>query len=358
MEDKVLLQMSAIDQYVKENIPTAEEIDVNGKDFVAYGKDNAYVDFLYDLYENVATLQSVINGTVDYVCGDKIECIEPSFTNSVNRRGETMEDLIGKLASDYCIFGGAYIQVIRNNAGDVCELYWLDYRNVRTDKKNEAFFYSQDWSKSYGRVKYNVYPRFMIGASHPSSVMFIKNKNSRGAYATPIWNSAIISAEIEKSINEYHLNSINNGFTSSFMVNLNNGVPSDAIKSEIEKNFESKFSGKENAGRILISYNSDKEHQCEITPFEIQDFGEKYNTLAARSRQQIAISFGCNLSLFGCPIEGTGFNSQEYESQFQLYNRTRVVPIQKTIINAINKVLGMECVVITPFSLNNNTNVE
>ena len=43
--------------------------------------------------------------------------------------------------------------------------------------------------------------------------------------------------DIENKINEFHLNSISNGFSGSYIVNFNNGVPNDQIKDEIEDAF-------------------------------------------------------------------------------------------------------------------------
>lgn len=65
----------------------------------------------------------------------------------VNKTGETVGELFRKLAADKMIFGGYAIQVIRDMAGRVCELYHMDFMKVRSDKKNEVFYYCDDWSQ-------------------------------------------------------------------------------------------------------------------------------------------------------------------------------------------------------------------
>jgi hypothetical protein len=45
------------------------------------------------------------------------------------------------------IFGGFAIQVIRNMAGGIAELYYIDFMKLRSDEKNEVFYYADDWSK-------------------------------------------------------------------------------------------------------------------------------------------------------------------------------------------------------------------
>ena len=103
----------------------------------------------------------------------------------------------------------------------------------------------------------------------------------------------------------------------------------------------------------MVSFNADRDHQCEILPFEIKDFGEKYNTLAKRSKEQIMTCFGTSGAIFGIMQENIGFNNQEFMSQFTLYNKTRVLPIQKEMIDAFDKVFGVEnSISIEPFTIN------
>ena len=58
---------SAINPYISINIPSPKEEDVRGKEFVAFGDKNDYPGYLWSLYQEVPTLSSVINSTVDYV---------------------------------------------------------------------------------------------------------------------------------------------------------------------------------------------------------------------------------------------------------------------------------------------------
>lgn len=348
--DIVSIKLSAINPYLEVNVEKPIMEVVKGKDFYKFGETNNYPDYLYGIAEECSTLSSIINGTADFVIGDEVI----SNKMVINSKGETLREFIHKISLDYVLFGGYYLQVIRDPFGKPAEIYWLDYRNVRTNEKNDVFFYSKDWSKSYGRVQYLVYPKYMENGKDTTSIIYVKNPKGRGVYATPIWQSALKSVLIENKINEYHLNAISNGFSGSYIVNFNNGVPSDEIQEQIENSITEKFSGSQNAGRILISFNDSKERAVDIQELKVEDFGEKFNTLAKRSREQIYNAFGAAPTLFGCMTETTGFNTQEFEEAFKLYNKTRVQPIQKTIVDSLNKVWPELNVEIKPFNLSNN----
>lgn len=352
--EKRAFAFSALNPYTEINIPEPTEIATKGKEIIQFGDDNAYPSFIYSLYEDCATLQAIVNGTTDYITGDDIHCTDPKWEKEVNKTGETLADLIGKCANDYLVFGGFYLDVERNAEGVITELYWLDYRYVRSDKNNECFYYSEEWdAKSFGRVNYVKYPKFVPEfKGNLSSIFYFKSPGSRGTYATPEWQAAIKYALIDTKIAGFHLNEIENNFTSSVMINFNNGVPSEAEQEEIENNINEKFSGNENSGRILISFADDKDHQTEVVRIASDDFDERYTELAKRTREQIFVGFRAIPALFGLMTETTGFSTQEFQEAFKLYNKTCVKPRQNKIITSIEKIIGLPgSIKITPFTL-------
>ena len=360
--EKVKIQLSALNPYLQDNKVENVEKEISGKDFIAWGSDNQYPGYLFSLYTDCATLQSIINGTADFICGNEISCNLPRFEKTVNKNGDTINDIIQRISTDYLIFGGFALQVIRNANGEITELYWIDFNKLRSDKKNEVFFYSDEWDKSYGRVKYIIYPKFNIDDSNPTSIFYYKGNKTRSTYPTPLYNAAITACELEKKINEFHLNEISNNFLTSKIINFNSGIPDDDLKNEIERNLNEKFSGAENAGRILISFNANKDSETTVTDIPMDEFGERYDSLAKRSTSQIFTAFRATPNLFGLPTETTGFNQQEFAEAFKLYNRTAVKPIQKVIVDTFDKIFGVDgSITIEPFNLEDGkkeTNVE
>ena len=350
--EKAKIQLSALNPYLQDNKVENVEKEISCVDFIAWGSDNQYPGYLFSLYEDCATLQSIINGTVDFVCGNDITCNLLMFEKTVNKNGDTISDIIQRISTDYLIFGGFALQVIRNAVGNITELYWIDFTKIRSDRKNEVFFYSEDWCKSYGRVKYIVYPKFNTDDSNPTSIFYYKGNKTRGTYPTPLYNAAITSCELEKKINQFHLSEINNNFLTSKIINFNSGVPDDDLKNEIERNLNEKFSGAENAGRILISFNNNKDSETTVADIPQDEFGERYDSLAKRSTSQIFTAFRATPNLFGLPTETTGFNQQEFAEAFKLYNRTAVKPIQKVIVDTFDKIFGVDgSITIEPFNL-------
>ena len=191
---------------------------------------------------------------------------------------------------------------------------------------------------------------------HASSILFVKNVHTQ-VYPAPLYAASVKACEIERLIDEFHLSDINNHFVSSAIINFNNGDPDQEIKSEIEREFNEKFCGASNGGRVAFSWNDNKESATDIVEFKMEDFGERYKALSEHSRTQIFTSFRAIPLLFGLTSEtNTGFSTEEFEQSFKLYNRTQIQPVQRMICDAYDKIYGQRGVLtIKPFSLGGDT---
>lgn len=356
--EKASVSFAAIDPYLADNIvkPTETEIKDKGRDMVQWGDNNGYPDYLLDLYNNVATLRSIVNGCVDFATGDDVTFYDAD--RALNKVGQKARDIVKLCAGDFYRYGGFALQVIRDRMGAIAEVYYCDLRYLRSNKEGDVFYYSEEYTKKYARAsKIITYPAFMpiaiIGENreNASSILYIKNVHTQ-TYPAPLYAASVKACEIERSIDKFHLNSINNNFTGSLFVNFNNGEPSDEIKDEIERDFMEKFSGSDNAGRIGFSYNKDMTSRTTFEKISVDDFGARYESLAKHCRQQIFTAFRANPNLFGIPTESLGFSSEEYESAFRLFNRTQIKPVQDLIVDAFDRIYGVKgSITIVPFTL-------
>ena len=351
-DNKVKISFAAIDPYIKENkvLPTQKEI--RGQEYFAWGDDNKYPQYLYELYSNVPTLQSIINTLVDYVCGDEIT------SDWIYDNNYAISDLIFDIVKSYAIYGGYALSIVRNKLGDVAHISCLDFRNLRSNKEGTHYYYSTDFGeKSYGRIKTLCYPKFEKEQKNVLSSIYYYKDDKYSVYPTPLYGAAITACEIEKSIDDYHLNSINNNFMGSVLLSFNNGVPDDTIKNEIEKNFNEKFTGKENAGRVVISYSEDKEHALTLEKIDTEDFSERYKSLAERSQQAMFTAFRMTPTLVGINDNTKGFAREQYADEYALFNKTMVKPIQKMILRSLSSIIDAN-IEIKPFTIEFEDNTQ
>lgn len=347
---------AAIEKELTTTIPSFEESETRGKSYIQYGEGNQMPEYLYGLYLSVSTLKTIIDGTANFVAGNDVICNIDGFSFEVNRKGDTMRELVNLCARDYLLYGGFAIQVIRNKVGKVCELYYIDFRYLRSSKNNDIFWYSEEYGKKYSRSSKTVtYPKFLPEAVDiPTSIVYVNNDKSH-TYPIPRYSGALKSCEIERHIDEYHLSALENGFGGSYIINFLNGIPSDEDKAEIERDINEKWAGASNAGRIMVNFANGKDNATTIERLDVTDFSEKYQAAAKRSREQIFCAFQAVPALFGLMTESKGFAEEEFVQAFKLYSRTVVRGIQAIITDTLDKIFQQKGVIdIKPFSMDDN----
>lgn len=346
----VAVKLIAQDSYIESHIVAPTEVKYRN-DMYLWGRRNDYPAYLSELYAEVTTLRSVVNGVIDYVAGD--DCIlstdlpvGPGMANE----DQTVFDLVQNLAKQLGLYGGFAMQVIRTKGGGIHSLYCLDLKYVRTNKDNSVFWYSEKWDGRKEKAK--EYSKFIPAAKdQETGIVFVKRATDTGVYPAPVWAASVKAAETERCTDVYHLNAINNGFEGSAVINFNNGVPDEETRKKIEKEVNEKFGGYQNAGRIVTCWNDAVTNKTTIDTFKTEDFGAKYESLSKWSRQQLFTAFRANPNLFGIGTESTGFNQEEYESAFKLFNRTTVRPFQRLITDAFQRIFGAAVLNIKPFTL-------
>lgn len=328
MKDKLSFSVFELE---KTEMPDGKETVRSGYDYVSWGKDNRFPNDLYDMYQNSAILQSVINGTADYVFGSGVI----SAFDVVNDKYETLEDVVKRCVFDLLIFGGFAIQLMYKG-GKVEAMYWLDFQKCRKSEDEKKVYYSDDWGKYAKKaLEYNAWTP---DTDKGTCIFYYKGHKTRGIYPVPMYIGALKSVKISTEISNFHLNNITKGFASNAVISFNNGEPDEDTKARIEKDVKEKFCGTDNAGSFLLLFNDSKDNACEIAKIQDDKFDLKYDALAKSVKEDIFIAFRATPTLFGLPNENNGFSKQEYLESFELYNKTVVVPLQKDVERAFKSI--------------------
>lgn len=353
--EKIQISFAAINPYQEDVIIKNIQRENKAKDIVEYGEYNKFPYYLYNLYESVSVLKSIINGIADYACGENISISLGRFQEKINDT-DTVEDLVRKMVLSYEIFGGIALSVLRSRIGEVAQISVLDFRNVRSNRKNTKFYYSDEWDKKgIGRAISTVYPKFDPNdKTQLSSIYYVKADNWN-TYPNPIWGGSSLAAECLSHISEFWVSSLWNGLNSDYLVNFNSGKPTDEQRQEIENDWSEKYGGWQNGARQIFAFNNDMQHRVTIEAIPQSDFIDRYNSLYQSSIKDIFTAFRIHPALFGLPTDNSGFNTQDINEAFKVANQTVILPLQKIIKRVFENILGEKDVItITPLAINWN----
>jgi hypothetical protein len=334
-----------------DQVPLPVYKEVKGKEYIYYGERNDYPNYLLRIYNNSAKHNAIVTGKVDYICGngwgvkteDEMEKAKVfGMIDKVNRKEESLNELTNKLVTDLTIFGGYYLQVIWTKAtGEIAELYHVDYYKVRTNADNSEFYVSDNWIKNDNvnpRPDFDTYLAFDPNNTTGSQILYFKEYRAGvNTYSLPDYRGAISYIELDISIGEYHLNTINNGMFSSKLINLNGGKVSQEEEDRIEKQFQNKFSGSKNAGKFMLAFNDSKENEPSIIDLSGTELDKHFDLLNLTVQQEIFSGHKITSPmLFGIKTEGQLGGRSELREAYQLFQNTYINAKQRALEETIN----------------------
>lgn len=333
------------------------------KEWIIYGAErdgyyNNYPAYLLYLYNRSSKHNAFINGKVLYICGAgvgfdsdslSIEDIARAndFLNKENTNFDTLKDIVKKCVLDKKLFGGYYLEVIWNKAGNNFELLHFPYNNLRKAKDAEGYWYSKDWSKQKQTPEdtdLEYIPLFDPEKPSPRQIFVSKEyRPDLDAYPLPDYVASAVYAEVDVELSNYRLNAIKSGFNAGTILNFSNGRPTEEEKEEIEARLKEKFTGTDRANSLLISFSGNRETAPTIEHLTPQNVDAQLTELNDQVIQELIIGHHIpNPMLVGIKTPGELGNKDQINDSYELYKSTYIVPNQREIEKDFNYLLKLK----------------
>jgi DNA-binding Lrp family transcriptional regulator len=334
------------------------------KEWVIYGAEkeggyyNNYPAYLLYLFNRSSKHNAFINGKVLYICGAgvgfdsnglSIEDIARAndFINKENTNYDTLKDIVKKCVLDKKLFGGYYLEVIWNKAGNNFELLHFPYNNLRKAKDADGYWYSKDWSKikqTPEDTDLEYIPLF--DTEKPTGRQIFVSKEYRpdlDAYPLPDYVASAVYAEIDVELSNYRLNAIKSGFNAGTILNFSNGRPTEEEKEEIEARLKEKFTGTDRANSLLISFSGNRDSAPTIEHLTPQNVDAQLTELNDQVIQELIIGHHIpNPMLVGIKTAGELGNKDQINDSYELYKSTYIIPNQREIEKDFNYLLKLK----------------
>ena len=324
--------------------------EVSGKDWIEYGGDNNYFQYLIDRYNGSPTNNAIINGVSEMIYGKGLDA-----TNSNKKPDQYAQmkslfnnDCVRKLCYDLKLMGQCAIQVIYSkDRSKIVQLEHMPIETLRAEKCNdkgqiEAYYYFSDWAKYKRGNELTRIPAF--GTSKEGlEILYIKPYRAGFKYYSPVdYQGGTQYAELEEEISNFHLNNILQGLAPSMLINMNNGTPDPEQREMIEKRIYEKFSGSSNAGKFILAFNDNAETAASIEPVQLSDAHQQYEFLSSESSKKIMVSHRIvSPMLFGIKDDtGLGNNADELKTGSILFDNLVIKSFQGLLIESFDKILA------------------
>ena len=313
--------------------------------FGVYGHDD-FFDAVTNAYNVSTTNSACVEGIADLIFGKGIYSKDATF-DAILQKIIPQEET-KRVAFDLKLYGNAAYQVYWNDEHTkIVKMYHIPVQTLRAEKigstaKIENYYYCVDWNDNRKIKDKKKIPAF--GTSEEKmEILYIKHY-SPGLYyySLPDYVPALQFSISEGEISNLHFNNITNGFLPAVMINFNNGVPAPEERQTIEDLIQAKFTGTDNAGRFMVSFNDDPTTKPTIDTIAIDNLHEKYDYVARYTQDRILVAHRVTSPLlFGIRTEANGFSSQseEMKTAFSILQTMTISPFQNLILNALDSAL-------------------
>ena len=337
------------------NIPHLVEDTRN--DWVNFGNDNLYPNYLLDLFLGSAINGALIKSIGAMIYGEGLAATnvddntdtKESYLRLTELLDNSDDDVLKDLAMDLKLFGGCYVNVIwSRDRSRIAKIKHIPAQYIRSGKmidgEIDTYYYSANWAK-HKKAEYRPRPYRAFSTedrSSASQILMIRDKNPALFYGfAPDYVAATDWIQMELEIAQFHLSNITSGMTPSMHVGFSNGVPTDEERRTIERQLNAKFAGSGNAGKILITFNDGKETAPIIEPIQMNDAQSAWEGMSNQAVNQILAGHRVTSPiLFGIRSEGGGLgnNADELRDAYSLFNNTVVIPFQHTLLKGLEKI--------------------
>tara|TARA_R110000851_G_scaffold111654_1_gene235245 strand:+ start:766 stop:2721 length:1956 start_codon:yes stop_codon:yes gene_type:complete len=335
---------------------TPEVREVSNQEWIQYGADNNYFQFLIDRYNGSATNNALINGISQMIVGRYLDATDSNRKPAEYAQMKSMlsEDMQMKLASDLKLMGQCAMQIIyTQDRTRIAQVEHVPIETLRAEKVDEdgnipAYYYFYDWEEFQQGDELERLPVF--GTSRNEiEILYIKPYRAGFKYYSPVdYQGGIQYAELEEEVANYHLNNIMNSLAPSMLLNFNNGTPTEEERNIIEQKIAAKYTGTSNAGRFILAFNDNAESAATMEAVQLSDAPAQYEFLSSESMRKIMVAHRVTSPiLFGIKdMTGFGNNAEEIVTASTLMDNTVIRPFQQLLLNAFDDILAYNEIVL------------
>ena len=319
------------------------------EDWVEYGADNNYYEWIIERFHNSPTLNAVIGNISRLAYGRGLGALDGS--RKPNEYAAMMalfsSDMLRKVSKELKMLGAGHLQVHYNsNHTKIIRVEHIATNLIRPGKCNQdgeidTYYYSDNWEdpKKFPPKAYSAFGY----SKNPIEIMCIQPFTVGMKYFSTVdYEGCLPYAVLEEEIADYLINEVQNSFSGSKVVNFNNGIPTPEQQKIQANKVMGKLTGAKGQ-KVIVSFNANADQKTTVDDIPLTDAPQHYEFLAKESQQKI---LNCNnvvsSFLVGIAPEGGGFSSSadEIEVASKYFYNISIVPIQDLFIEGLDQILA------------------
>ena len=327
-----------------------EIVEVKNKEWVQYGQDNNYFQYLIDRYQGSTTNNAIINGMSKMIYGKGLDATDSNRKPDqyAQMKSIVSKDCLKSAVMDRKMLGMGALQVTYDK-GLVKKVTHFPMQTLRAEKCNEngeveAWYYHPDWSKVRPNDQPKRIPAFGFGNKKGNELFIVSSYVTGSYYYPPVdYQGALPYAVLEEEIADYLINDTINGFSGTKVVNFNNGVPDKEKQLEVKSDVLNKLTGSRGE-KVIVAFNNNAESKTTIDDIPLNDAPTHYQYLSDEAFRKLIVGHRVTSPmLLGVRDGNSGFgnNADEIKTATLLFDNLTIKTYQEEFTDALEDILSI-----------------
>ncbi|MDR2912444.1 MAG: phage portal protein [Alistipes sp.] len=326
--------------------PSVVKSGGGNNNFWRWGDDNMMPEALALMSRRSTIHRRIINDKADYISGKGVNSEtggQPlkNFMERANGDGESLRQVIHKLAFDKSLFGNAFMEVITDQAHSFLSLHHQDASHCRVARDESSIVMHHDWRrfKPAEARRLPLYPAFEVCKDGlMRSVVHYKDYEPMFRhYGVPSYIAGMNVSAIAYKTDRWNISRLDNSFQLSGVMLLEGLVDDDEQAEEILAAAEKKFAGQPGQVMFMITDSLGRD-TSRFVPIAADNDGD-WKRLHDQATGDIVVAHSWFRSLSGLDYSG-GFSSERIMHEYEIALNTVIVPEQNDLLEPIKRVVA------------------
>ena len=315
---------------------------VESDEFWRWGDDNLFPAALATMARRSTTHRRIVNDKADYISGKGFVCDEAAqpqlaaFVRRANGDGESLRQVLNKLAFDKALFGNAFLEAVTDAGHSFLSLYHQDATRCRVARDSRHVLLHHDWS-AFRTSEARRLPLYPLFEEQPDGTLrtMVHYKDYEPAfehYGVPPYIAGLNVSAIAYKTDRWNISRLDNSFQLSGVMMLDSSAASEAEAERIVRLAEQKFAG--NPGQVMfVIREGGEEDNSRFIPIASQNEGD-WQALHEQATADIVVAHSWFRTLSGLDYS-SGFSAERILHEYEVALNTVILAEQAELTEPI-----------------------
>ena len=326
---------------------------VQSDKFWRWGDDNLFPNALALMARRSVTHRRIINDKADYISGKGFSCDEghepllAAFIRRVNGDGESLRQVLNKLAFDKALFGNAFLEIVTDAEHSFLAFHHQDASRCRVARDSAHILLHHDWA-AFNAAEARTLPLYPAFERQEDGTLraMIHYKDYEPMfehYGVPPYIAGFNVSAIAYKTDKWNISRLDNSFQLSGVMMLDSTVDNESEAERIVRLAEQKFAG--NPGQVMfVIRDGGESDNSRFIPIASQNEGD-WQALHEQAVSDIVVAHSWFRTLSGQDY-ASGFSAERILHEYEVALNTVILGEQaeltEPVREAITSILGID----------------